>query len=36
MGEDRIMFSSRDTNTEIIVSRVEGNENYDEENVDQF
>jgi len=36
MGSDRMLFSSMDTNSEAIVSRVEGNENYEETNNDPF
>ena len=36
MGLDRMVFSSRDTNTISVISRTEGNENYDEKNKDPF
>jgi len=36
IGEDRIAFSSIDTSTEIIVSKVEVNDNYEEINEDPF
>jgi len=31
-----MVFSSRDTNTISVISRTEGNENYDEKNKDPF
>lgn len=36
MGSDRMSFTSTDTDTEIIVSRVEGNDNYDDTVDDPF
>ncbi len=36
MGSDRMLFCSLDTNTEIVISRVEGNENYDGKQEDAF
>jgi hypothetical protein len=36
IGVDRILFSSNDTSTEIIVSKVEVNDNYEEVNEDPF
>ncbi len=36
MGPDRMSFTSTDTDTEIIVSRVEGNDKYDEKADDPF
>lgn len=36
MGTDRMLFSSNDTTSETIVSRVEGNENYEGKEEDAF
>jgi len=36
IGSDRMLFISNDTTTEILVSKVEINEKYEEENIDQF
>jgi hypothetical protein len=36
MGLDRMLFSSTDTSTETVVSKVEGNENYEENSTDTF
>lgn len=36
MGSDRMLFSSIDSTSEIIVSRVEGNDNYEETQTDPF
>jgi hypothetical protein len=34
IGSDRVLFSSEDTDTEIVLSKAEGNENYEESNDD--
>jgi len=36
IGSDRMLFTSIDTNTEIVISRVEINDNYEETNKDPF
>lgn len=36
MGEDRMLFSSKDTITDIVISRVEGNDNYEDKDNNSF